>query len=73
MYGCVVHACYTRVAFVHGGQHYVIGFTHFATGVKKSYRISRKSDVLPAIQRALVWFNVHLAKRGLRVTSECQE
>ena len=59
---------YTRVAFIHGGMHYVLGFTHFASGAKKSYRIKHKSDAPTAIRAAITWFNTSLSKRNLRVT-----
>jgi hypothetical protein len=59
---------YTRVAFIHGGMHYVLGFTHFASGAKKSYRIKHKSDAPTAIRAAITWFNTSLSKRDLRVT-----
>ena len=32
---------YTKVPFRYGGMHYVIGFTHHASGTKKSYRLKR--------------------------------
>ena len=59
---------YTKVPFRYGGMHYVIGFTHHASGTKKSYRVNKKNDALDAIKRAVVWFNFYLGKRGLRVT-----
>ena len=64
----VMDVWYTRVAFIHGGMHYVIGFTHFVSGAKKSYRIGKKSDAPRAIRAAVAWFDLYLGKRGLRVT-----
>jgi len=57
----------TKVKFVHGGHRYLIGFTHPESGVRKSFRMRKKSQALEGIKAGYNFFNSALKPRGLRI------